>query len=95
MRASIFVFLLFTLACASKPILPDAETVKVSRDAADKDCQDLGVVYGKTLNTTGNLEEQALADLKRNASQKGANYVHLQEYSGLGSSVKGTAYLCD
>jgi hypothetical protein len=81
-------------ACSSKPILPDVKSVKVAREPADERCKELGIVYGKTLSTTGKLEELALNDLTENAAKKGANYVFLQEYGGLGSSVKGVAYDC-
>lgn len=86
-------FLLFC-ACSSKPILPDKKSVEVSREPAEKSCRELGPIYGKTLQTTGKLEELALEDLKSNAASKGANYIYLQEYSGIGSSVKGIAYDC-
>lgn len=87
------VFLAIT-GCSSKPILPETKSVKIAREPADKDCKELGVVYGKTLATTGKLEELALQDLQENAAKKGANYVFLQGYSGLGSSVKGLSYDC-
>jgi hypothetical protein len=88
---SLFTFL---LSCSSKPILPESKSVKISRDAAAQSCIDLGVVYGKTLNSIGKVEEQALNDLKENAAKKGANYVYLQDYGAQGSSVKGVAYNC-
>lgn len=89
---SLLIFLL--MSCSSKPILPESKAVKVSREIAVDTCKELGVVYGKTLNSTGKVEEQALNDLKENAAKKGANYVYLQEYGAQGSSVKGIAYDC-
>ncbi len=92
-----FYFVLSTIfitSCSSQPIVPDANKVKVSRESPSSDCRDLGVVYGRTLKTIGNLEEEALSDLKENASKKGANFLYLQEYGALGSSVKGIAYSC-
>jgi hypothetical protein len=91
----VFIFAVFIIsACSSKPILPDTKSVKIAREPANKNCKELDVVYGKTLATHGKLEELALQDLQENAAKKGANYVYLQEYSGLGSSVKGIAYDC-
>lgn len=81
-------------SCSSKPILPNVDKVKVSREKPSEKCVELGVVYGKTLKTTGELEKEALADLTHNAAIKGANYVYLQEYGAFGTSVKGIAYDC-
>ena len=39
-------------------------------------------------------QEQALGDLKREAANKGANYVMVKQYSDLGTSVTGIAYEC-
>jgi hypothetical protein len=97
MKQLIFLslFSLVIFSCSSKPILPDIEKVKVSREKPSDKCRELGVVYGKTLNSTGiNLEKEALQDLIHNAAIKGANYVYLGEYGAFGGSVKGTAYDC-
>lgn len=85
---------LLAVSCSSKPILPDVKSVEVSRESAGEKCKELGIVYGKTLNSTGKVEEQALSNLKENAAKKGANYVFLQEYGAIGTSVKGIAYDC-
>lgn len=95
-------FLKFSLAsicilslanCSSRSVLPDKAEIKVSRNDADKDCREIGVISGTTLSTKG-TEEQALEDLKQVAANKGANYVKIQQYSAQGTTVTGTAYDC-
>lgn len=80
-------------ACSSESLKPEASNVKLSRDAADEDCRDLGYLQGQTSSAKGTPEE-ALEDLKKTAALKGANYVQLLEYSGLGTAVAGQAYRC-
>lgn len=80
-------------ACASRSVLPDVKEVKVSREIPDKDCKEMGQITGTTMTAKGNQEE-ALADLKKEAANKGANYVVVKQYSSYGTSVTGTAYEC-
>lgn len=80
-------------ACSSRSVTPDAEEVKVSREAADKDCKELGKITGTTMSVKGTAEE-ALADLKKEAANKGANYVVVKQYSDNQTSVTGIAYEC-
>lgn len=84
---------LFLSACASRSVLPDTKEVKVSREKPDKDCKEIGQITGTTMTAKGNQEE-ALADLKKEAANKGANYVVVKQYSSYGTSVTGTAYEC-
>lgn len=85
---------LFTFfGCSSKPILPEGKNIKVSREEADKSCQDLGRVTGRTISTKPNLQA-ALEDMKKDAALKGANYVKMETASGMESAVAGTAYFC-
>lgn len=79
--------------CSSRSVLPDAKEVKVSRDEAGKKCREIGKITGTTSSTKG-TQEQALEDLKREAANKGANYVMVKEYSSYGTSVTGIAYEC-
>lgn len=79
--------------CKSRSVLPDAKEVKVSREDADKDCKEIGTITGTTGSTKG-TQEQALEDLKREAANKGANYVVVKQYSSYGTSVTGIAYEC-
>ncbi|MCM2281310.1 MAG: DUF4156 domain-containing protein [Bdellovibrionaceae bacterium] len=79
--------------CSSHPVVPDKEAVKVSRDDADKDCRELGPVQGSVTTTKGTVE-QAIDDMKLDAARKGANYVRMQATSAMGTSVSGTAYIC-
>lgn len=80
-------------ACSSRSVMPDSEEVKVSRDAADKDCKELGKITGTTSSVKGTREE-VLEDLKQTAANKGANYVMVKQYSAQGTSVTGMAYEC-
>lgn len=79
--------------CSSRSVLPDAAEVKVSRDAAGKKCHEIGKITGTTSSAKG-TQEQALEDLKKEAANKGANYVMVKEYSSYGTSVTGIAYEC-
>ncbi len=77
----------------SHPVKPDADNVKISRESADEDCIEIGPVEGRTLSTSGTLDE-ALNDLKKDAAFKGANYVQMEQTGAHGQAVRGTAYLC-
>lgn len=81
-------------ACSSTPpVKPEADNVKVSRDEADKDCKELGPVEGRNVSAGGSFDD-ALQDLKQDAAGKGANFVQIQQSGAMGTSVRGTAYLC-
>lgn len=80
-------------ACSSRSVMPDSEEVKVSRDAADEDCKELGKITGTTSSVKG-TREQALEDLKQTAANKGANYIMIKQYSAQGTAVTGIAYEC-
>ena len=81
------------VGCSSHPVVPDKDAIKISRDDADKDCQELGPVQGSTSTHKGTVE-QAIEDMKMDAARKGANYVRVQATSAIGTSVSGTAYKC-
>lgn len=92
MRGVIACLMLF--GCASPhPIVPDVETVKVSRDKPSSKCKELGKVTGTTLSAKGKPED-ALLNMKSEATSKGANYLQVLEYSEEGTSVTGYAYDC-
>lgn len=80
-------------ACKSRSVLPDTREVKVSRDTAGSDCREIGPINGTTASVKG-TPEQALEDLKKEAANKGANYVRIKQYSAYGTSVVGIAYEC-
>lgn len=80
-------------ACHSHPIVPDGKNVTISRDDAAKDCRELGRVQGSVTSVHGTVE-QAIEDMKTDAARKGANFVHMEATSALGTSVSGTAYFC-
>ncbi|MCB0377754.1 MAG: DUF4156 domain-containing protein [Bdellovibrionales bacterium] len=89
-----FIFALLFAACSSAPpVKPESKNVEVSRDPADEDCKDLGPVEGRDASTKGTFEN-ALEDLKKDAAMKGANYVQIKQTGAMGTSVRGTAYLC-
>ncbi len=84
---------LLLAGCASESLRPEPSNVKLSRDPADEGCRDLGYLQGQTSSAKGTADE-AMEDLKKSAALKGANYVQLLEYSGLGTAVSGQAYRC-
>ncbi len=90
----LFILSLSLIQCSNHPVLPETKDIKVSRDAADKDCKSLGTVQGKTMSTKGTPEE-ALEDLKKDAIRKGANYVQIQTMGAMATSIQGEAYFCD
>lgn len=84
---------LLLVHCASKPVLPEKESVKVSREKAKADCREIGKVRGATGKIKGTAEE-VLEDMKQEAANKGANYVVVGEYSDNHTAVTGMAYDC-
>lgn len=92
-RSLIATLLLFTACAHQRSVLPDVKEVKVGREAAGDDCKELGPINGTTSTAQG-TREQALADLKREAANKGANYVMIKQYSAYGTSVVGVGYEC-
>ena len=94
LKIALFLGLILGLtACSSRSVMPDAEEVKVSREAADEDCKEMGKITGTTSSVKG-TKEQALEDLIQTAANKGANYVMVKQYSAQGTSVTGIAYEC-
>ncbi len=94
--ALIFLSILSALglsSCGSKPIKPAAENVKISREDPSSNCKEMGAVEGRNQSTKGTFET-ALEDLKLDASRHGANFVRIEQTSGTGTAVRGTAYLC-
>ncbi len=91
-RIFLISLLFFLSACASRSVLPDVKEVKVSRDEP-KGCKEMGTLSGRA-NSVHGTQEQALEDLKREAANKGANYVVVKQYSSYGTSVTGLAYEC-
>jgi len=89
-RSSLSVLL---ISCASRSVLPEVKEVKVSREAPDSSCSEIGKITGKSPSLKG-TREQALEDLKREAANKGANYVQVKQYSDIGTAVTGVAYEC-
>lgn len=81
------------VGCSSHPIIPDAKNIELSRENPDKDCQEIGPVQGAVITSQGTIE-QAVEDMKLDASRKGANYVRMESTGAMGTSVSGTAYKC-
>lgn len=93
-RLSLSLALTALLAgCGSHPIKPESENIKISRDDAGSDCREIGAVEGRNQSAMGTFE-QALEDLKLDAARKGANFVRMEQTSGTGTAVRGTAYFC-
>lgn len=92
-RLALIVVCFAVSACASRSVLPDVQSVKVSREAPSSKCNEIGKLTGNTESVHG-TQEQALEDLKREAANKGANYVMVKEYSDYGTAVTGIAYEC-
>lgn len=78
--------------CASQSVLPKPEEVKVTREKP-KGCSELGKVTGSTTYAT-DTAEQALADMRESAANKGATHLVVKQYSSNRTSVTGIAYQC-
>ena len=88
--------LIFLSACSmtsKMSNLPEEDNVKISRHKADKDCEELGKVRGMSTSVKATAED-ALADMKQEAANKGANYIMVAQYSDNQTSVTGVAYKC-
>ena len=92
-RALFLILCLSLAACASRSVLPEVKEVKVSRDEPSAKCKEVGKLTGNSPDVHG-TQEQALNDLKREAANKGANYVVVKQYSDYGTAVTGIAYEC-
>lgn len=94
MKNLVVVLSLFVLsACSSRSIKPDPNGVKVSREQPSEKCHEIGTISGTTIFAQG-TQDQALDDLKREAANKGANYVVVKQFSGSGTTVTGVAFEC-
>ena len=80
-------------ACASQSLTPNVSDVKATHDAPSSDCVEVSKVTGTTMTAKGSPDE-ALADMKKDAANRGANYVKIDEYSAYGTAVTGVAYKC-
>ncbi len=94
MKLLFIALLMFGLSgCRSRSLLADSKDVQVSRNEAESNCHEIGTMTGTTMSAKG-TQEQALEDLKKEAANKGANYVQVKEYSATGTAVTGIAYEC-
>jgi hypothetical protein len=91
--ALISALVLTISACSSQPIIPEAKNVKLSREDADKDCREIGLVQG-TVSTTHGTLEQAIENMKLDAARRGANFIRMESTGAMGTSASGTAYQC-
>ncbi|MEQ1877342.1 MAG: DUF4156 domain-containing protein [Bdellovibrionia bacterium] len=87
------ILALLLSACASRSLTPDSEDVKMSREIPSESCKELGRVTG-TSKSRKATHDELLADMRQDAAKKSANYVKVEEYSSLGTSVTGTAFSC-
>ncbi len=92
LRIIIGAGLLFT-GCGSHPVLPHKSDIKLTRNDAPKNCENLGSIEGRSKKASSTPEE-ALEDLKSEAIKKGANFVKIETIGALSTSVRGTAYFC-
>lgn len=82
------------VACSGHPVLPTKNDIKVSRENAAKDCKNLGHIEGRAQGSTIGNSELALEDLKSDAVKRGANYVQINTMGALGTTIRGTAFIC-
>tara|TARA_B110001454_G_C12723330_1_gene436745 strand:- start:36401 stop:36700 length:300 start_codon:yes stop_codon:yes gene_type:complete len=91
---ALFVSVGSLMACSSTPIVPSADSIKISRETPkDPECKNLGRVQGKTVSVKPDLEG-AIEDMKKEAAYKGANYLVMETASAYETAVSGTAYYC-
>lgn len=95
-------------ACAAKSLDPGAERVMLSNSAPSENCEFLGEVHGgqgnwwtDDITSTKALVEGSRNDMKNQAYEMGANYVHIQQtaqdtsYVGGGKiGMAGNAFHC-
>ena len=88
----------FLAGCAATAVIPGAEKVLVSRNAAPKGCKFKGSVIGEQggaltggWTSNKNLAEGAMNDMKNKAHSLGANYVVI-ENSTAGNTSSGNWY---
>jgi hypothetical protein len=79
--------------CSSRSIKPDPAEVKVSREEPNKKCREIGEITGTTMTAQGSQDE-AIEDLKKEAANKGANYILVKQFSSYGTAVTGRAFEC-
>ncbi len=84
-------------SCSGKPVVMTEKDVKVSRNSPSSDCKELGMVMGRSLTINSNVEkavEQSIEEMKRDAANKGANYVKIEQIASNTHDVTGIAYDC-
>ena len=79
-------------ACHTTQKFPEAKDVKMGANV-HPDCKEIGVIRGRSLAKTPNIDE-AMNDLKKEASDQGANYVQISHKSSHGTEVVGKAFNC-
>lgn len=91
-RLGLSALLTALVACTSKPLL-EKEDITVTRDDASPKCQNLGPVEGRTMTMSG-TQEEAMENLKEEATKKNANYVQTEVIGAQGKVIRGTAFRC-
>lgn len=86
------IFLLVA-GCASRSIKPAPDQVQISRELPGSKCKEIGVITGTTKTAQG-TQDEAVDDLKKEAADKGANYVMVKQFSSYGTMVTGRAFEC-
>jgi hypothetical protein len=99
---------LIVSGCAAKQTLPGAEKVMLSNEKPTEACEFIGEIIGgqgnwwtDDITSSVNIVKGSRNDLRNEAHQLGANFVHIQQASGsenyLGGStmaIVGNAYKC-
>ena len=93
MNYALIALIALLTACGSRSIKPDVNEVKLSREKPKAKCKSLGGISGTTVTAKG-TQDEAIEDLKRDAANKGANYIYVQQFSSYGTTVTGEAFEC-
>lgn len=94
MKILILILPFLFAACASSKGYIDPKDVKMTRDAPPAWCKPVGKVTGRVI-TTKQTRADAIKDLKRSAASRGATFVRVAQVSDHGTSITGTAFICD
>jgi hypothetical protein len=92
MKPFIIAALLCLSACASKPLTPEEQSVRILRKSdAPTECKELGKVHAPGMASV--TEEGREADLKRATFKAGGDTVTMDDRDG-NNTVYGTAFKC-
>lgn len=81
------------IGCSTRSAKPEDKSIKLVREEPSKKCRNMGKIMGRTGTIKGGPEE-ALVELQREAANKGATHVMVEQYSDNQTTVTGIAYEC-